>query len=286
MRSNYTSRGYGCGEYNEQIFVDSKACPVLDAGTLKPAHSRLRNDFSNVAIGKNQPLEIRSRSRGHAKYKEAKMKSVVLMVSLVLFSVNLSANEIQFNTNDNAIIFAKLQKRGPHAILLAHGAIFNKESWGVLEKHLLENNYTVLAIDFRGYGKSTKGERPNDYYQDVLAGIEFLKQQPGISKVSVLGASMGGSAATKAAVFSDPEDITKLVLLSPARVYKPEELTGDILFIASEDEYLATALKSVYSKAPKPKLFKLIPGSAHAQHIFKTPQADALTRIILDFLNN
>ena len=32
------------------------------------------------------------------------------------------------------------------------------------------------------------------------------------------------------------------------------------------------------------KELKLIPGSVHAQHIFKTPQAELLTKIILDFL--
>ena len=54
----YTSRGHSCGIYSELIFVESKA--------LKQAHSRLRNCFSNAAIGKNQPLEIRNRDR--AKY--------------------------------------------------------------------------------------------------------------------------------------------------------------------------------------------------------------------------
>jgi hypothetical protein len=36
--------GYGCEIYNALLFVESKA--------LKQAHSRLRNCFSNAAIGK------------------------------------------------------------------------------------------------------------------------------------------------------------------------------------------------------------------------------------------
>ncbi|TXL11558.1 hypothetical protein BMR08_04170, partial [Methylococcaceae bacterium CS2] len=67
-------------------------------------------------------------------------------------------------------------------------------------------------------------------------------------------------------------------------VYQAAKLKGDLLFIASEDEYLAKALRSSYDKAPEPKMLKLIPGNAHAQHIFKTSQADVLTDIILDFL--
>ncbi len=57
--SHYTSRGHGCGFYSEVIFVNSKA--------LKWAHSRLRNYFSNEAIGQKQPIENRIRDR--AKYK-------------------------------------------------------------------------------------------------------------------------------------------------------------------------------------------------------------------------
>jgi len=44
----YASRGHGCGIYKLLIFVDSKA--------LKQAHSKLRNCFSNVAIGKNSAV--------------------------------------------------------------------------------------------------------------------------------------------------------------------------------------------------------------------------------------
>jgi len=57
----YTSRGDGCGFYSALILVESKA--------LKQAHSKLRNCFSNAAIGKNRPSE--NRNRGRVKYKWA-----------------------------------------------------------------------------------------------------------------------------------------------------------------------------------------------------------------------
>ena len=212
------------------------------------------------------------------------MKHLVLFVYLVFPLSSLSAEEVHFSTKDNATIYAEMQQRGSHAVLLAHGAIFNKESWAVLQQHLLENDYSVLAIDFRGYGKSTKGKQANAMFQDILAGVQFLQVQPGINKISVLGASMGGAAAAKASVYSESGSINQLILLSPASVFKAEKLKGDLLFIASEDEYLAQAIRSAYNKAPEPKILKLIPGKAHAQHIFKTSQANTLTEIILGFL--
>ena len=67
-RALYTSRGYRCGNYSALIFVESKA--------LKQEHSRLRNCFSNAAIGKNRPIEIRNCDR--AKYNEANTDSLAL----------------------------------------------------------------------------------------------------------------------------------------------------------------------------------------------------------------
>lgn len=212
------------------------------------------------------------------------MIRLLFFVLSFFFSLNLSAQEVSFITDDQATIYAEYQKRGPHAVLLAHGAIFNKESWGKFEQDLLAQNYTVLAIDFRGYGKSTSGDQSRALYKDILAGVQFLKTEQGISEITLLGASMGGAAAAKASVHAMPGNINQLILLSPASIFQPEKLKGQLLFIASKDEYLAKALQTSFEKAPQPKELTLIPGNAHAQHIFKTPQAEQLTKIVLDFL--
>ncbi|NOQ13045.1 MAG: alpha/beta fold hydrolase [Methyloprofundus sp.] len=209
----------------------------------------------------------------------------LLFFALAVFSsFSLSAKEVSFVTDDQATIYAEYQKRGSHAVLLAHGAIFDKESWGKFAQDLLAQNYTVLAIDFRGYGKSTFGKQPRALYKDILAGVQFLKAEQGIRKITLLGASMGGAAAAKADVYAASGSIDQLILLSPASIFQPEKLSGQLLFIASEDEHLVTALRSSFDQAPQPKALKLIAGSAHAQHIFKTSQAELLTKIILDFL--
>ena len=212
------------------------------------------------------------------------MLRICILIVLTVVNNGLWAAEVNYKTADNAMIYANYQPRGSHAILLAHGAIFNKESWGAFEQRLLKESFTVLAIDFRGYGKSTEGDKPQALYEDVLAGVNFLRSQKLIKQVTVLGASMGGAAVAKAIVFSEANAIDQLILLSPVRVSKPEALKGQLLFIASKDEYLAKAIESAYKKAPEPKRLQLINGKAHAQHIFKTPQAEALTSSILEFL--
>jgi len=214
------------------------------------------------------------------------MLRVLLIVFCFFLAESSLAEEISFKTADKATIYANYLPRGSHAVLLAHGAIFNKDSWGAFEQRLLDENFTILAIDFRGYNKSAKGEKSGALYEDILAGVKFLRNHKNIEKITVLGASMGGVAAAKASVYSKANSFDQLILLSPAKVFKAEALKGNKLFIASDKESLLKAIESAFNKAPEPKQLLLIKGKAHAQHIFNTPQADVLTTAIIKFLNS
>lgn len=211
------------------------------------------------------------------------LKIIVLLFFSVLLNA-VSATEITYKTVDNAMIHANFQQRGNHAVLLAHGAIFNKESWGEFEQRLLKENFSVLAIDFRGYNQSTQGDSPQARHEDILAGVRFLRNQKSIQQVTVLGASMGGAAAAKANIKSRSKGMDQLILLSPAKISKPEQLNGRLLLIASEKEYVAANITSAFDKASEPKKLLLLKGRAHAQHIFKTSEKETLTQGIIDFL--
>jgi len=214
------------------------------------------------------------------------MLRVLLFVFCFFLAESSLAEEISFKTADKATIYANYSLRGSHAVLLAHGAIFNKDSWGAFEQRLIDENFTVLAIDFRGYNKSTKGEKSGALYEDILAGVRFLRNQHNIDKVTVLGASMGGAAAAKASVNAEANSIDQLVLLSPAKVFKAEALKGHTLFIASNKEYLKKSIEAAFNKATAPKKLLLIRGKAHAQHIFKTAQSGVLSVAIIEFLKS
>jgi len=192
---------------------------------------------------------------------------------------------VTYPTADGGTIHADLYGHGPHAVLLAHGRIFNKESWRPLAQRLVEAGYQVLAIDFRGYGDSTAGADGTALEQDILGGIRYLREQQHAANVSVLGGSMGGGAAARAATLAEPGQIAALVLLSAVGTEHPEQMhAARILFIASENESMAPGIRAQYERAPEPKKLVLLPGDAHAQHIFKTDQAERLTQEILAFL--
>ncbi len=212
-----------------------------------------------------------------------KLVTIFFVCSLSLANAK-PFQSVSFATNDGATIFANYYPSGNHVVILAHGAIFNKESWEKLSRELTDNGLSVFAIDFRGYGQSTAGNKSNGKYLDILGAINYLQTQPDITKISVLGASMGGGAAAKASIHSKAGDISKLILLSPMPASNPEKLKGNILYIVSKKESIAKTIKQQFKKTPDPKILVEIEGSAHAQHIFKTAQAKNLTKIIVDFL--
>ena len=192
--------------------------------------------------------------------------------------------EVSFKTADGGKIVANLYGKGSHAVILAHGAVFNKESWHDLATTLSKEGFTVLALDFRGYGKSLPGSQEQALYLDVLSAIEYLHTE-GVKTISLIGGSMGGGAVAKTAVEAKEGDISSVILISPVPIQTPERMkAARFLFIASRDEPLLPKIKEQYERAPEPKALKLLEGSAHAQHIFETNQADELTKIILAYL--
>lgn len=206
-------------------------------------------------------------------------------VFLLGAAVASAFREISFDTQDKGRIHGNLYGEGDHAIVLAHGAIFNKESWEQLATRLAGEGHQVLAIDFRGYGKSKAGKQGGALFQDVLGAVEYL-HRTGAKRVSVVGGSMGGGASAEAAVASENGRIDRLILLAASPIATPEKLTGKTLFIVSAGDRLTSSVKQQFEAAPEPKKLVVLEGSAHAQHIFKTAQSDQLTQLIVDWLRD
>lgn len=209
---------------------------------------------------------------------------VLGLFMLTPFAVAQGASDVSFPTADGGMVDADLYGSGTRGVVFAHGAIFNKQSWAPLARRIASHGMRALAIDFRGYGMSRSGSDPNALDQDVLAAVRWLHKQ-GVEKVSVVGGSMGGGAAGKAATEVNLGEIDKLVLLSPMPIDNPEVLkAASILYIASRNEGLAPTVRAQYKRAPEPKKLILLDGSAHAQNIFDTDQAQNLSDAITKFL--
>ena len=191
--------------------------------------------------------------------------------------------EIKIQTIDGGSIVANVYGAGDHAVVLAHGAVFDKESWHDQAVRLAKKGLRVAAIDFRGYGRSQGGSEGRALHLDVLSAVRRLRRD-GAREISVVGGSMGARASAQASMESKPGEIDRLILLAPPPFENPEKLRGEILFIVSEGDGLASFVKQAHKAAPEPKKLTVLPGSAHAQHIFKTDQAEALFEAIANFV--
>jgi len=199
---------------------------------------------------------------------------------------------VSFPTEDGGIVYADIYGEGPTAIVLAHGGPFNKESWKPQAQTLAAAGFRVLALDFRGYGKSMgpgSADPPSaPLHLDVLAAVRYL-HAAGAKSVSVIGGSMGGAAAGDASIDSKPGEIDRIVFLGSAPNGPASQLKSSSLFIVARDDAndagpRLPGIQAQYHKAPQPKELIVLDGSAHAQSLFQTDQGERVMREILRFL--
>ena len=220
-------------------------------------------------------------------------KFIPVIVALLLAGRAAAQTTVSFPTEDGGLVYADIYGEGDRAVVLVHGGQFNKESWQKQAQTLADLKFRVLALDLRGYGKS-RGPGDSDpmdapLYQDVLAAVRYLRKS-GAKTVSVVGASMGGWAAGDASIASRPGEIDRLVFLGSAPGGSAGKLKCPSLFIVARDDASGDGprlpgIRAQYEKAPQPKELIVLDGSAHAQFLFQTDQADRVMREIIRFLS-
>jgi pimeloyl-ACP methyl ester carboxylesterase len=214
-------------------------------------------------------------------------------ITALFLSVGAPAQKtVSFPTEDGGVVYADIYGEGPKAVVLAHGGRFNKESWKPQAQTLAAAGFRVLALDFRGYGKSTGpgAADPMDapLHLDVLAAVRYL-HAAGAKSVSIIGGSMGGGAAGDASIASKRGEINRIVFLGSAPYSEADKLKSASLFIVARDDTSGDGprlpgIQAQYDKAPQPKQLIILDGSAHAQYLFATDQGERVMREILRFL--
>jgi pimeloyl-ACP methyl ester carboxylesterase len=217
---------------------------------------------------------------------------IAVIVALLLAGGAAAQRAVSFPTEDGGVIYADVYGEGDRGIVLAHGGPFNKESWAKQAQTLAAAGFQVLALDFRGYGKSS-GPGQSDpmnapLHLDVLAAVRYLREN-GAKSISVVGGSMGGGAAGDASIASQPGEIDRLVLLGAAPNGPADKLKSSTLYIVARDDADSEGprlpqIRKQYEKSPQPKELIVLDGSAHAQFLFQTVQGQRVMREILRFL--
>src|SRR5260370_3830607 len=164
---------------------------------------------------------------------------IAILAALFYSHIATAPKTISLPTEDGGVIFADVYGTGDRGIVLAHGGPFNKESWAKQAQTLAAAGFQVLALDFRGYGKS-RGPGQSDpmnapLHLDVLAAVRYLREN-GAKSAAVVDSSMGGGAAGDASIASHPGEIDRLVLLGAAPNGSAEKLKSSSLFIVARGD--------------------------------------------------
>jgi pimeloyl-ACP methyl ester carboxylesterase len=217
-----------------------------------------------------------------------------ILPAILLANVAGAQKTISFPTEDGGLVYANLYGSQDRAVLLVHGGPFTKESWAPQAPRLVAAGFEVLAIDLRGHGQSHgPGEAdPSDAQLafDVLAAVRYLHSH-GARRVSIVGGSMGGSAAGDASITSRSGEIDRIVMLGAAPNLSADKLKSPALFIVARDDTSGDGprlpgIRAQYEKAPQPKKLVILDGSAHAQYLFQTDQAERVIGEILQWLSS
>ncbi|WP_166643290.1 alpha/beta fold hydrolase [Gelidibacter sediminis] len=132
----------------------------------------------------------------------------------------------QMVTVDDLEISYIKEGSGEKTLLFVHGLSSNADAWS---KNIdaLKNEYTCVALDLPGYGKSSKPEA--DYTASYFAEILYkFIEKLALKNIILVGHSMGGQASVKLAVHH-PETIEKLILVAPAGLEQFSEASGNLM---------------------------------------------------------
>ena len=175
-------------------------------------------------------------------------------------------------------------------MLYLHGARYNVTGSAPRIRRMQELGFSVLAIDYRGFGKSSPG-LPSEAtaHADARAAWDWLGQQYPKQKRFVFGHSLGGPIAIQLAAdvqdesgtlvegtFTSIADIVSaskwgwvpvsLLITQRFEAIKKVAQIGSPLLVVhgAEDQLISPALgRKLFDAAAEPKLFVLVDGGSH-----------------------
>ena len=175
-------------------------------------------------------------------------------------------------------------------LLYLHGARYNVTGSAPRMRRMQELGFSVLAIDYRGFGKSTQ-ELPSEKsaYEDARAAWDWLAKKYPDRPRYIFGHSLGGPIAINLATevndergtivegtFTSIADVVSssqwgwmpVSLLITQRfeaVRKVDKIGSPLLVVhGGEDRLILPDLgRKLYEAAAEPKLFMLVEGGSH-----------------------
>lgn len=222
------------------------------------------------------------------------VKKVVLLLVIFIFASTTNAyckvikKDVEFQTKDLRVLKASVSyvkidglKKYPTVVLL-HSLGYSSKDWGNLIQELNNAGYAVIAVDFRGHGKSiynssfqkrswvyfkpkTYLKFPNDVLQ-ILKQVQTTVKVVSLENMAIIGADIGANTAVLVAKQLPQKQKPKtLVLISPTLSFKglyiPLAMTDIQMPILS-----MVSKKDAYCIQEQKKMSKFAQGGFYAQN--------------------
>ncbi|SRX73582.1 alpha/beta hydrolase [Aequorivita antarctica] len=169
---------------------------------------------------------------------------------------NQTVSEYNIETRDGAIInglhFSVEKPLG--VVLYLKGNSKSIKGWGKFAVDFTRNNYDVIMVDYRGFGKSTGKRSQKAIKHDLQFIYNKIREKVGEKYIIIYGRSMGSGFATKLASMNSPK-----MLILDAPYYSLTKVTG---------RYMPFMPLSIILKYPMPtyKWLKYVKCPIHIIH--------------------
>ncbi len=199
-------------------------------------------------------------------------------------------------------------KSAAPVMLYLHGARYNVTGSAPRIRRMQQLGFSVLAIDYRGFGKSSQAlPSETSAYEDARAAWDWLAKQYPDRPRYIFGHSLGGPIAIHLAAevadesgtmvegtFTSIADVVgttqwgwlplSLLITQRFEAINWVAKTGSPLLVVhgAEDQLISPALgRKLYEAAAEPKLFVLVEGGSHhdTNMVGQSQYREALTRL-------
>jgi uncharacterized protein len=105
----------------------------------------------------------------------------------------------------NALYFKTDSLKRKGLVLYFHGNADDLRRWGKYAQDFTQNNYDVLMIDYRQFGKSTGEMSEKSFHTDARYVYDWAKERFAENEIVIYGRSLGTGVATRLASEANPK---------------------------------------------------------------------------------
>jgi pimeloyl-ACP methyl ester carboxylesterase len=185
------------------------------------------------------------------------------------------ARPVYFTDPTGTRLAGAVRGTGRTGVVLSHMSDGDACAWDPYARRLADAGYRVLVLQFQAYGESDGAAGDGELPDNVVGGAGLLREQ-GVTKVVLIGASMGGVASLAAATELTPPPAAVISMSAPT-VYPGADaisavprLTAPVLYLAGEtDAGFAASARQMHAATPAttPRELVVVPSSAHGIHL-------------------